>query len=183
MVVKSVFRLQSSSWFSRLNNSSLWQMWYKMEWQLSWIFFLIHQLECRFIIVKVLMVFEVSPSFEGQNGGVIISSESFKTNWREGILKRPSPRQKPSSSACQSIILPTRARLLIFWETVILRSPVDFKLMTFCFLYFQNRRSANLSFPGQCFLDSIPLRIQSELFSPQFLFINSANSKTWTYNI
>lgn len=107
-------------------------------------------------------------------GGLLYRLRASRQTGEKGFLRDPHPGKKPSSSACQSIILPARARLLIFWETVILRSPVDFKLMTFCFLYFQNRCSANLSFPGQCFLDSFPLRIQSELFSPNFVFINSA---------
>lgn len=96
--------------------------------------------------------------------GVIISSECFKTNRREGILKRPSPQQTAKLKCLSVNHPPARARLLTLWETVIPRSPVDFKLMTFCFLYFQHRRSANLSFPGKCFLGSFPLRIQSDFF-------------------
>lgn len=113
------------------------------------------------------MVFEVLPSFEGQNGGLLYRLSASRQTGEKGFLRDPHPSKQPSSSACQSIILPARARLLTLWETVIPRSPVDFKLMTFCFLYFQHRRSANLSFPGKCFLGSFPLRIQSDFF---FLF-------------
>lgn len=122
-------------------------------------FILIHQPGCRFITVKVVMVFEVSPSFEGQNEGLLYHLSVSRKTGEKGFLRDPHPGKKPSSSACQSIILPARARLLTFWETVILRSPVDYKVMTFGFFYFQNRHSANLSFPGQCLLGSFPLRI------------------------
>lgn len=80
-------------------------------------------------------------------GGLLYRVSASRQTGEKRFLRDPQPDKKPSSSACQSIILPAPARLLTFWETVILRSPVDFKLMTFCFLCFQNRRSANLSFP------------------------------------
>lgn len=86
------------------------------------------------------MVFDVSPPMPDMNGG-LLHRLSAETNWRKGFLR--------DLSACQSIILPAPAILLTLWKAVILRSPVDFKLMTFCFPYFQNRHGANLSFPGQ----------------------------------
>lgn len=162
MGMKRIFYLHSSSWFPHSSSISLWQRWYKMEQQVSSIFFLFHQPGCRFIIVKVLMDFEISPSFEGQNGGLLYRLSASRQTGEKRFLRDPQPDKKPSSSACQSITLPARARLLTFWETVILRSPVDFKLMTVCFLCFQNRRSANLSFPMRCFLGSFLLRIQSD---------------------
>lgn len=134
--------------------------WYKTQfyinkqWQFcisksSWIFFSIHHPECRFIIAKVLMVFDVSPPMADMNRGLLYRLSASRQTGEKGFLRDPHPHKKPGSSACQSIILPARAILLTFWEAVILRSPVDFKLMTFCFPYFQNRHGANLSFPGQ----------------------------------
>lgn len=109
--------------------------------------FLIHQPGCRFIIV--LMVCEVSPSIGHQRRGLLYHLSASRQTGEKGFLRDPHPHEKPGSRACQSIIFPARAILLTFWEAAILRSPVDFKLMTFCFPYFQNRHRANLSFPGQ----------------------------------
>lgn len=140
--------------------------------------FLIHRPGCRFIIATVLMVFEVSSSIGHQRRRLLYHLSASRQTGEKGFLRDPHPHKKPGSSACQSIISPARAILLTFWEAAILRSPVDFELMTFCFPYFQNRHRANLSFPGQ-WARELSLKEPFGFFFPfQFLFINSANSKT-----
>lgn len=80
----------------------------KMGRQVSWIFSLIHQPGCRFIMVKVLMDFQVSPSCEGQNGGLLYRLSASRQTGEKRFWRDPHPGKEPSSSACQSIILPLR---------------------------------------------------------------------------